>query len=359
MKNGARSVSRQLFHRCGGIQAVRWLNRKGVTILTYHKFPADRQTLENQCEYLRKHYQVVSVSRLSELLRSGDPLPKWAVVITVDDGHRGFYEHGHPVFAKFGFPVTVNLTTGPIDNRGWLWFDRVAYSFVTSRREGVELPNPSLDGGASFRSDESTADPTVLGNREQRLGVAEQYMERMKVFPSKSFSACLNQLEQALGVQVPDEPPEEWAMLNWEQVRLMAGDGVEFGAHSVNHPILTQLEVEQEVYEEIVRSKKRIEAELDKPVLHFAYPNGQPQDISPTIVKIVSEVGYQTAVTTTQGQVFRGDDPFLLRRISAEAESPLQRFQMSVAAFRAPQAMRPMSLPSAKKNTPNGSRSQQ
>lgn len=334
LKNGARSVSQQLFHRCGGIQAVRWLNRKGVTILTYHKFPADRQTLENQCEYLRKHYQVVSLSRLSELLRSGDPLPRWAVVITVDDGHLDFYEHAYPVFAKFGFPVTVNLTTGPIDDRSWLWFDRVAYSFVTSRREGVELPNPSLDGGASFRSDESTADSTVLGNREQRLGVAQQYMERMKVIPSKSFPACLDQLEQALGVQVPDDPPEEWAMLNWEQVRLMAGDGVEFGAHSVNHPFLTQLEVEQEVYEEIVQSKKRIEAELDKPVLHFAYPNGKPQDISPSIIRIVSNAGYKTSVTTTPGQVFQEDDPFLLRRIPGGTEAPFPLFRMAVAAFR-------------------------
>ena len=32
----------------------------------------------------------------------------------------------------------------------------------------------------------------------------------------------------------------------------MAGDGVEFGAHSVNHPILTRLDEEKDVYEEIV-----------------------------------------------------------------------------------------------------------
>ena len=62
-----RQVTRQLFHRYGGIHAVRWLHRKGVTILMYHKFPADTAMLESQCRYLRKYYQVISLGRLSQL----------------------------------------------------------------------------------------------------------------------------------------------------------------------------------------------------------------------------------------------------------------------------------------------------
>jgi peptidoglycan/xylan/chitin deacetylase (PgdA/CDA1 family) len=330
----ARGVFHQVFHRCGGMQAVRWLHRKGATILTYHKFPADRQVLESQCGYLQKHYQVVSLERLSQLLRNGDPLPEGAVVITVDDGHLGFYKHAYPVFAKFNFPVTMYLATGPIDSRGWYWFDRVAYAFLTSRRENVEVPNPSMAGGASSGPNQTAPGSAVLGTREQRLAFAEQYMERMKAVPYKHFPVCLNQLEEALEVHVPDEPPEEWALLDWDQVRLMARDRVEFGAHSVNHPILTQLGEEKEIYEEIVGSRNRIQAELGKPVLHFAYPNGHPQDLSPTIIKIVSDAGFQTSVTTIPGQVFPGDDPFLLKRISCGAELALHRFQMQVAAFR-------------------------
>lgn len=329
-----RTVSRELFEGCGGMQAVRWLHRKGVTILMYHRFPADRQSLERQCEYLRKHYQVISLGWLSQLLRNGDPLPKWAIAITTDDGHRDFYQHASLVFTEFNFPITMFLTTGPIDNRGWLWFDRVAYDFLSSKLGVAELPNPTMAGGASSRPNQTAPGYAVLGSREQRLAIAEQYLERMKAVPYKCFPIYLNQLEEALKVHLPEEPPEEWAMLNWDQVRLMARDGVEFGAHSVNHPILTQLGEEEEVYEEIVRSRDRIQAELGKPVLHFAYPNGQPQDVSPTIVKMVSDAGYQTSVTTIPGQVFQRDDPFLLRRIPGGAELPLYRFKMHAAAFR-------------------------
>ena len=329
-----RRVTRQLFHRCG-MQAVRWLRRKGVTILMYHKFPADMATLESQCRYLRKHYQVISLGRLSELLRNGDPLPDWSVAITVDDGHGSFYQYAYPVFAKFDFPVTMYLTTGPMDSRGWLWFDRVAYAFLTSRRERVELPDPSMAaGGALSTSSQAAPQAALPGSMEQRLALAEQYMARMKTVPYKHFPICLNQLEQALEVQVPDEPPQEWAMLSWDQVRLMAGDGVEFGAHSVNHPILTRLDEEKEVYEEIVGSKNRIETELGKPVLHFAYPNGQPQDISTSILQDVRDAGFETAVTTSSGQVRRTDNPYLLKRIGVLPIMPEYQFRQQVASFR-------------------------
>ena len=114
----------------------------------------------------------------------------------------------------------------------------------------------------------------------------------------------------------------------------MARDKVEFGAHSVTHPILTQVGEQAQLYEEIVGSKNKIEAELDKSVLHFAYPNGQPEDFSPSIIKIVRDAGYETSVTTTAGQVFEGDDPFTLKRISCGAELPFYQFQNHVAAFR-------------------------
>jgi len=330
-----RTFTRGLFHNFGGMHAVRWLHRKGVTILMYHKFPADRRMLEGQCEYLQQHHKVLSLGRLSQLLQNGEPLPERAVVITVDDGHRGFYEHGYPVFAKFNFPVTMYLTTGPMDRHNWLWFDRVEYAFLSSRRKAVELPKPATkpDGGQSAPS-EAAPQTDVLGSTEQRLALAEQYMERMKTIPFNEFSACLHRLEQALEVQVPDEPPEKWAMLTWDQVRLMARERIEFGAHSVNHPILARLGGEKEVYEEIVGSRDRIQAELNEPVLHFAYPNGQPQDLSPIIVKTVSDAGFRTAVTTVAGQVFPTDNPFLLRRVSAGVELPLHRFQTNAAAFR-------------------------
>jgi peptidoglycan/xylan/chitin deacetylase (PgdA/CDA1 family) len=329
----ARHLSRYVFHHCGGMQTLRWLRREGVTILVYHKFPADHSILQAQCEYLRRFYQVISLAELAWRLRNHDPLPRRTMIITVDDGHRSFFQDAYPVFAGFGFPVTVYLTTGPIDNRGWLWFDRIAEAFLSSPLQQVDLPLPFVH--LDPKSGNATAAETVtLGTREQRLAVAGGYMERMKLLPNRELSVYANKLEAALGVRLPDEAPPEWASVTWDEVRSMAREGhVEFGGHSVSHPILTRLEDSRQLSDEIMGPKRRIETEVGQPVLHFAYPNGQPEDVSSEVVKLVREAGYETAATTRGGQVFSGDDPFLLRRVPAGCELTPYQFRQQIALF--------------------------
>jgi peptidoglycan/xylan/chitin deacetylase (PgdA/CDA1 family) len=141
-------------------------------------------------------------------------------------------------------------------------------------------------------------------------------------------------LEKALEVKLPDSPTPEFAVLNWTEVRRMAANGIEFGAHTVTHPILSQLEDQEEAREEIAVSKTRMEAAIDRPVRHFAYPSGRLQDYSPEISKFVRDAGCETSVTTTAGQVFAGDDAYLLKRIGLTADMPWHRCCQRVAAFR-------------------------
>lgn len=328
------SVAYHLFHHCGGMQAVRWLHRTGATILVYHNFTKSRSQLESQCEYLRNCYTIISMTELSNALRKGTPLPERAAVVTVDDGHRDFYLYAYPIFASFGFHVAVYLTTGPLDNRDWLWFDRVAYAFLESPLKEANLPNPGPTLNDATQIQACASELVRLGTRDQRMTLIEEYLEKMKILPNKGMHQYLKLLEQSLEVNVPDEPTEQYALLSWEEIKTLARTKVEFGAHSVTHPILTKVEEPSEAYQEIVKSKARIEAELDKPALHFSYPNGQPQDISPEILAMVRNAGYETSVTTCAGQVFKGDDPFRLSRISCHHEMPPYQFRQRVAAFR-------------------------
>lgn len=109
---------------------------------------------------------------------------------------------------------------------------------------------------------------------------------------------------------------------------------VEFGAHTVTHPILTRVENQLELFEEILISKNRVESELNESAVHFAYPSGRPQDFSPEIAAMVRDAGFETSVTTNRGQVLSGDNPFFLKRISFSVEMPGHRFRQFVAGFR-------------------------
>ena len=330
-------ILRTAFHHFGGMQAVRWLRRRDATILMYHNFSRDASILESQCRYLRQSYHVISMAYLSKVLSSGGVLPEWSVAITVDDGHRNFYEYAFPVFAKYGIPVTIYLVTKPMDERCWLWFDRVAYAFLHSPLRAAALPSLSSSEQSGQNQNAGPGENVSLGSREQRAQLAEQYNERMKMLPTTVLHKFIDDLELSLKVQLPQEPPNEYAMLNWEEVKSMTRDApnvVEFGGHTVSHPILSRLESAAQAQKEVAESKQRIEAELDRPVLHFAYPNGRSQDITSQIVSMVRDAKYETAVTTSAGQVCRGDDPCLLKRIPCDSVMPEWQFHQRVAAFR-------------------------
>ena len=103
------------------MQAVRAYTRRGIRILAYHRFPADRSGLIAQCQHIRRNYHPVSMRQVAESFRAGPPLPGGALAITVDDGYRDFLLNGQPIFSAYEIPVTVFLVTDFVDGRCWPW----------------------------------------------------------------------------------------------------------------------------------------------------------------------------------------------------------------------------------------------
>jgi peptidoglycan/xylan/chitin deacetylase (PgdA/CDA1 family) len=102
-------------------------------------------------------------------------------------------------------------------------------------------------------------------------------------------------------------------MLSWEDIRQMARNGITFGAHTVTHPALSRID-RTRLQDEIVGSKKTVEARLQLPVRHFAYPFGQPEDYSAESKQLVQETGFESAVTTIWGFNSPDQDRFELKR---------------------------------------------
>jgi peptidoglycan/xylan/chitin deacetylase (PgdA/CDA1 family) len=126
----------------------------------------------------------------------------------------------------------------------------------------------------------------------------------------------LDRLAGHLKVRVPAEATEDFSSLTWEQIREMHAHGVEFGSHSCSHPICSRLS-DEELMSELRTSKQEIEKNLSEPVEVFCFPNGQPEDFSDDVIRLVKNAGYRAAVTTVCGfNGLKGTDPFRLKRIS-------------------------------------------
>ena len=321
MPSPLKSAAATAFHHAGGLAAVRWLNRQGLRILMYHRF-SDRAALARQCAHIRKYYQAVSMAIVSEWLHAGRSLPPYALAVTVDDGYSDFQEAGYPVFAEYGIPVTVFLVTDFLDGKSWLWFDRVVYAFGQAKVSdaSIEMPGGNV---LHFKLD-SAASCRAAGRRLADLAVALSPANRREL---------VGELPRLLKAEMPQQAPPEYGPLSWDAVRLLAASGVEFGAHTKTHPILSALTDPEELREEIAGSKARIEAELDRPVLHFCYPNGKMRDIGPAAEEAVRAAGMRTAVTAEPGLNQIDQDAFLLRRIGADPSHQEMYFARSLAGL--------------------------
>jgi len=312
---------RAAFMQLGGLQFARWLNRKRLRILMYHRFHSAKG-LEMQCRHLRKHYHTISLTEAATRMQAGDPLPPNSLVITIDDGYRDFATVAHPIFAAYQLPVTIYVVTEFLDGARWLWIDQVRYAFRHTRRPEFHM---DLPGAAPLYF--------TLSTDEQRRHAARQLCETLKLIRNADRLAALSCVPQLLDVRIPPQPPEGQEPLSWDDARILASQGVDFGAHTLTHPILSRLPA-AELAPEISGSKQRLEQMLNAPVRHFCYPNGTARDFTPETVRAVRQAGYQTAVTTIPGINSPGDDLFLLRRIPVDPLYGMDYFPQLAAALR-------------------------
>jgi peptidoglycan/xylan/chitin deacetylase (PgdA/CDA1 family) len=316
-------VLRLGLHSLGGISLFRSRHKHEFRILMYHNFVEAPSDFRRQCEHIRQYYNPVSMKEIGEALRDGSPLPLNAVAVTVDDGYRDFYLNAYPVLREFGIPATVFLVSEFLDGKLWLWWNQVTWAFENTRAACIDLQTSTLQHTAKWD------DPATC-----RVA-CETTIRRLKSAANEDRLAAMQQLLDQLSVDLPEQPPEQWRPLSWDEVRVMSEDGMEFGAHTKTHPILSSVSDVAQLTEEIVGSRTRIEQELGKPVEHFCYPNGKGEDIGTETVSIVRNAGFLTAVTAEPGRNREPvQDPMQLKRLSAEPDLPAYYFDELLSGVR-------------------------
>ncbi len=320
-------LTRLLLYPTGRLDDLRDWNRNGFRILMYHRFSQPlatlQETLARQCAYMKRYYHIVSLTEIAQSLEMRRPLPPNALAVTVDDGYRDFKLCAAPVFAAFQIPVTVYLVSEFIEGKVWLWWDQIRYAIDHSRKPFFEM---------SFGPDQPPVRYPIKTADERRYAMWA-LTETLKKVSNAERLSLLKKLPEALEVTIPLFPPAQDAPMDWQEIRALTSSGVDFGAHTKTHPILSRIQDVQEMRDEITQSKERIEQATERPVQHFGYPNGCREDVNEQAFRVLKSSRFLTAVTAEKGVNFQGAHPYWLRRIGVDATMSKYNFQALLAGL--------------------------
>lgn len=304
----------------GCFALLRGVNQHRAVVAMFHRFgPGASRTsapvFDAQVNYLREHYRVVPLSELHERLRAGGAGARRLAAITIDDGYRDCLDVAMPILRKHGVPATVFVTTAFIAGRDWIWTDKLRYLARTAKAGAWTLKISGERLHLAWTG-------LVEGSR-----AADLLGERLKCVRDSERERLIGDAATQLELDIPTRPPQEFAAMTWSELRASDGSALEIGAHTVTHPVLTQVDATR-LQAELRDARAELAAELRHPVDLFCYPNGDNDDV---VRRAVADAGYVCAVTTEAGLNDPGRDPLRLKRVHTAPD--LVRFIDATCGF--------------------------
>jgi peptidoglycan/xylan/chitin deacetylase (PgdA/CDA1 family) len=233
----------------------------------------------------RRGFKLVTLESIVKRFEAGEPQLPDSVAFTLDDGVASQAEAAEQVFARLECPATIFLISGFLDGDLWPWDYKIRYIVRHSH-----VPSIHLQWG------EQTFDLSLAGSRMRRIS-GTRMLDFGKLIPGEELDSFVSALAKAAEVDLPAKAPAGQDPMKWSDARALARRGIQFGAHSVTHRIMSKLSSENARYE-IEESWKRVRAEIPEATAVFAWPTGRYQDFSPRDIAYAQAAGLIGAVAT-------------------------------------------------------------
>jgi len=292
-----------------------------LVILTYHSFCHTASSslkasqpvalFRRQMAFLKRNYQVVSLTEGWWRLQAGEAAWPPFVAITIDDGFADNYEFAFPVLQELSIPATIFLATDFVDNERLPWPTRLCALLDATTCQRMDFPFAA-----------------AIAKRQEKIVVLHRLKNWLAPLPPLERFARLDELAAHLAVR----QEQQIAPLSWPKIREMRNAGIAFGSHTQFHSILPNVSAEIR-RGELHQSKARIKAELGEECALFAYPNG---DHSAESRQDVATCGYRLAVTQDWGANSADSPPLALKRIEIPYHDPFASFVGRVSLGLAP-----------------------
>jgi peptidoglycan/xylan/chitin deacetylase (PgdA/CDA1 family) len=305
---------------------LRILCYHGAALRDEHSFrPGLFITAETFAERMRflveRGYPVLELDEALRLMAKG-ALPRWATVITIDDGWYGTYRLIAPVLKRLGLPATLYLATSYMERQAQVFDVAAAYAIWRAGEGTLDLSavSPGL-GGTFSLADQSQRDAAcqALSDHASALATAGERQ------------ALLRRLCRVLGLR-------DWAEIERDRVaaymdegeaRELVAMGIDLQLHTHRHRFPD--DSPEAAAAEIEANRRALSRLTNRPLNHFCYPSGQ---YTKGQLPLLERLGIASATTTRPGFNRSGTPRHELRRFLDSDALSLIEFEAEISGFR-------------------------
>jgi peptidoglycan/xylan/chitin deacetylase (PgdA/CDA1 family) len=310
--------------------------RRGVPVLMFHNvgnpqstdyIPGHMKVAEATLDRLLAAlsgagYRTLTLRQMVEGFERGE-LPRDAVVLTFDDGYKDNHDVLLPLLRRHGATATIFVQTGPMHGRiNWLHHYFWVLHRVGPHKVGEELAArlpPTAEGKSH----------ATLRALPQDAVAAEYQLKRVLKYEVSAADRdrLLAEIFAAAGGDDAALAREVW--LSPADCRALDAAGVELGAHTVDHLVLSSLDRGAQ-RAQIEGSLQDLRGWLGHDVASFAYPYGRSWDYNADTLGVLRELGLRAAITAMPGLNEPATERLELRRTAVSEELPLSELLCEV-----------------------------
>jgi peptidoglycan/xylan/chitin deacetylase (PgdA/CDA1 family) len=315
---------------------------RGLAVVTYHGVlpegyePIDSAfdgnlisagVLRQQLRLLKAHYNVIAPEDAFDWRRRGNELPPRAVLLTCDDGLLNCLTDMLPVLLQEKVSCLFFVTGASTEeSRTMLWYEELFLQFLRAPAGHFEI----LSEGVLLQGN--------LGSRVERGDIWWNTVKRLSQLDSGKRKLFLRAAQTQFRSAGPDlregdsASCRRFGLLTRAELLQLDSAGMTIGAHTVSHPVLSQLAPDL-AYAEIFESRTRLESVLKKSVWAFAHPFGDPQSVNAQVLAMPEQAGFEAAFLNIGGGLGAELPPFALPRVHVTAETSLAEIEAHVSGF--------------------------
>ncbi|HTB05405.1 MAG TPA: glycosyltransferase [Bacteroidia bacterium] len=261
------SVRKQVFRvltKIGLLRLLMFFNRASgkVPILVFHRVAIERDPFwpplkphefEAIIKKISNYYRFINTD---ELLSGSAKQLKKACLVMFDDGYLDFYSYALPIIKKYNVPVTMFLSANNTLAQDAIWTQQIDAAVLNTNKKRISI---------KIRQVDYTFELSSLPRKSASSGQIRNLL--INLHPEE-FNEALSFIKRELEY----DPASVASLMNYDQINQIK-DTVSFQSHSFTHKFLPSLS-EDELKEELERSKMVIENKINQQVNYIAYPIG-------------------------------------------------------------------------------------